>query len=184
MNVNEPDRDDEEDSTEDALQAVIRAGGMDLFPPDTRSEVERVLAPGQALEPGARARLVNAARRGTLAHSAGRRPVERLLFESRRAADRSIEDVANGVGTSAGKLSGIERGDARITELEAGLVATWIETLGVDGVTAISALTISLAGTPASPAYAANSTPQLTPSDEKFVAEVRTSLRLDDTSPT
>jgi hypothetical protein len=183
MNVTEPDRDDAEDA-ESALEATIREGGMDLFPADTRAEVERILAPGQALEPVARTRLVEAARRGTLARSAGRRPVERLLFESRRAADRSIEKVAEGVGTDAAKLTGIERGDARITELDAKFVAKWIETLGVDGPTAISALTTSLAGTSSSPAYAAGSTTQLKPKDEEFVAKVRSLLGLGKSSAT
>jgi len=182
MNVNGPDRDETEDSAEDALEMLVRAGGIDLFPADTRVEVERILAPGQALEPAARTRLVDAARRGALARSVGRRPVERLLFDSRRAANRSIDDVGNGVGADPAALTDVERGDARITELGAGLVASWIETLGIDGQTALSALTTSLATRSPSGSYAASPAAELDPEDERFVAEVRTALGLDNTN--
>jgi len=171
-----------EESANDVLEMIVRDGGMDLFPADTRAEVERILAPGQALEPGARTRLVEAARRGVQARSVGRRPVERLLFDSRRAAARSIEDVAHGVGADPAALTKVERGDARITGLGAGLVASWIETLGVDRPTAVSALTTSLAGMASSPAYAASPDVDLKPEDEEFVAEVRTLLGLDNSN--
>ena len=184
MKDNKPDQNHREGGVDDALELLVRDGGIDLFPTDTRAEVERILAPGQALEPAARSRLVDAARRGVLARSAGRRPVERLLFDSRRAADRSIEDVAGGVGVGVDPtfLTNVERGDARITDLTAEFVASWIKTLDVDGLTAISALTISLAGTSSSSAYAANPEVDLDPEDEKFVAEVRAQLGLDNAS--
>lgn len=184
MNVNGPDSGETEDAAEDALEMIVREGGMGLFPAETRAEVERILAPGQALEPGARARLVDAARRGVSARSAGRRPVERLLFDSRRAADRSIGDVANGVGAEPAALTKVERGDARITSLGASLVASWIKILNVDRPAALSALTTSLAGMSTSPAYAAIPDVHLKPEDEKFVAEVRTLLGLDNTKAT
>lgn len=182
MKDNKASHDDKEHFSDDALEILVRNGGMDLFPADTRAEVERILAPGQALEPAARSRLVDAARRGVLARSVGRRPVERLLFDSRRAAHRSIEDVAGGIGADPIALTKVERGDSRITDLTAESVASWVETLGVDGAAAVSALMISLAGTSSSPAYAARPDVDLDPKDEKFVAEVRARLGLDNTS--
>lgn len=184
MNDNKPDQGGTENSVDDPLEMIVRDGGMDLFPADTRAEVERILTPGQALEPAARTRLVDAARRGVLSRSARRRPVERLLFDTRRAANRSIEDVAGGVGADPVSLTKVERGDARITDMGADVVALWIETLGVDGLTAISALTISLARTSSSPAYAASPNVDLEPDDEQFVDAVRARLGLGNTNAT
>ena len=119
-----------------------------------------------------------------MARSAGRRPVERLLFDSRRALNRSIEDVAKGAGAEASDLTSVERGEARITELDPVVVASWIRALGIDDGTAISALTTSLSVTSASPAYAASPTPHLEPDDAKFVTAVRVALGLDNTTAT
>jgi transcriptional regulator with XRE-family HTH domain len=170
--------DDAETATDRAVEAMIAIGGLDLFPVDTRNEVERILAPGQAVEPSARSRFVDAARRGTHARSASRRPLERLLFESRRAVGRSLEDVATGVGVDIKVLAGIERGETRITMLNADLTARWIGAVEADAETAVSALTASLVTSPSAHAYAARQRGELNQDDADYVAAVRVALGL------
>ena len=176
----ESDHGGPESPADEVLEMIVRQGGIDLFPSDTRAEVERILAPGQAVEPHVRKRLVDAARRGALVRSAGRRPVERLLFDRRIAANKSIEDVAELIGVDAAMLVGVERGSGRIKDLDAISVAAWVGAIEVDRETAISALTVSLTTASRSHAYAASPAARLNPDDAKFVARVRTALGLDE----
>jgi hypothetical protein len=55
MSVNEPARNESQDSAEEALEMIVHDGGMDLFPAETRAEVERILAPRRSSAPPSRA---------------------------------------------------------------------------------------------------------------------------------
>src|SRR5690349_13715610 len=96
---------------EERLEGLISNIGLSLFPSDVQDEVEKILAPGQALEPEARARLVAAAKRAgrhvALTHAA----IEVLLFTERRERHQEAEDIAGIVHIDADSIRAIERGE-------------------------------------------------------------------------
>lgn len=174
------DTDDAPTADDDAVEAVLALGGLDLFPADTRAAVEAVLLAGQALEPQTRARVVDAARRGSRARFAGRRPVETLLYDARRAAQRNLEDIAAAVVADPKLLDAVERGSRRITEVPAEVTARWVEEVGIDAGTAVAALTTSLvpAGGGPRPYGSRRGDAQLDASDAEYISSVRTALGL------
>ncbi len=171
--------DDKSPAADEAVEAVLAIGGLELFPADTRAEVERILLAGQSLEPQARARVVDAARRGARANSAGTRPVERLLYDARRAAERGIDDVALEVGLDAQVLADVERGTRQIRSVDARVTARWVKVLSIDPRTAVSAVTASFAtASGAAQPYGSRRRVELDPKDAQYVGDVRAALGL------
>ena len=66
------------------LEQLISEIGLSVFPLDVQDEVERILTTGQALEPAARARFIEAAKRATQRVAVRRSALEVLLFTERR----------------------------------------------------------------------------------------------------
>lgn len=157
---------------EERLEGLISNVGLSLFPSDVQDEVEKILAPGQALEPEARARLVAAAKRAgrhvALTHAA----IEVLLFTERRERHQEAEDVAGIVGIDADSIRAIERGERSIDTEDARGIAVWACALGLDRVIVNEALRKSL-GTPTGAAsYAGSRKLRLTTDQEDFIHRV------------
>jgi hypothetical protein len=65
---------------EERLENLIAQVGTGIFSAEVQAEVERILSPGQSLEPMARARFIDAARRGLRPVALEYGPLELLLF--------------------------------------------------------------------------------------------------------
>lgn len=170
--TNERDLPDIE-ATEDALQALLVEAGLGIFPEEVRHEVDGVLAAGQSLEPAARHKLIEAAKRGTrewnLRQNAA---LETLLFEARRRRGQNAEAIAATVGLDPATMRSIERGEAGIGEQPAAVVASWALELTIDRDVLGEALGRSLGARGAAPAYAGERNVQLQPDQKRFVADV------------
>lgn len=161
------------DATDDALQALLVEAGLGVFPEEVRHEVDGVLAAGQSLEPAARHKLIEAAKRGTrewnLRENAA---LETLLFEARRRRGQDAEAIAATVGLDPAKMRSIERGESGVGAQPAAVVASWALELTIDRDVLGEALRRSLGTRGAAPAYAGERHLQLQPEQERFVADV------------
>lgn len=145
--TNEGAEPDVDPADEERLELLISKIGLGAFPPDVQTEVETILATGQALEPTARARFVDAAKRGSRHVALSRAALEVLLFEERRERNYSAEDIAALVGLDADTIRAIERGERSIDAEEPPRIAEWAANLGLDREILDQALQKSL-GTP------------------------------------
>lgn len=157
---------------EERLDGLISNIGLSLFPSDVQDEVEMILAPGQALEPDARARLVAAAKRASRHVALNHAAIEVLLFTERRERHQEAEAVAGIVGIDADSIRAIERGERSIDTEDAPRVAAWARALGFDRRIVDEALRKSL-GTPAGAAsYSGSRKLRLTTGQEEFIHRV------------
>lgn len=117
---------------EEAIEALIAGTGLDLFSADIRAEVEDILSVGQALEPEARGRFVDAANRGRRHASLSSSALEVVLFNLRREGDQDVEDIAAKVQIDVAAIRAIERGDRTITSEPAEKIASWALNFDLD----------------------------------------------------
>lgn len=157
---------------EERLEGLISNIGLSLFASDVQDEVEKILAPGQALEPEARARLVAAAKRAgrhvALTHAA----IEVLLFTERRERHQEAEDIAGIVHIDADSIRAIERGERSIDAEDAPRVAAWAQALGIDRGIVAEALRRSLGSPAGAASYSGSRELRLTTAQEKFIDRV------------
>jgi len=165
------------DESDLALERAVGRGGITLFPDEVRDEVERLLAAGQAVEPAARSRFIQAARRGAKVASAPTRPLEPLLYQCRVEADLPLDAVAKSAGVDPTLLRRVERGSEKLTTLGPKATASWIAEVGIAADVALSALAVSFDVRRPTAAYAAGA--QNTETDEKaaqFIEDVKAAL--------
>lgn len=158
---------------DEAMESLLAEGGLELFPDAVRRQVDDLLAAGQSLEPGARAKLIEAAKRGTRAWSLRESAaLETLLFEARRTRGDDAEVIAASMGVDAGVLRSIERGESVLASQSAELVAAWALELEIDRPLLDAALRRSLGTRGVAPAYAGEPAVRLDPDQEQFVDDV------------
>lgn len=160
-----------------ALERAVGRGGITLFPEEVRDEVERLLAAGQAVEPAARSRLIQAARRGAKVAAAPTRALERLLYEHRIETELPLDAVATSAGLDPALLRRVERGLEKLTTIGATATASWIAEVGIADEVALSALAVSFDVPRPTAAYAAGV--QTTATDDKvakFIEDVKAAL--------
>ena len=155
------------------FEVVLAEAGLGVFPDEVRREVDAVLASGQSLEPDARLKFIDAAKRGTRQwnlreHAA----LETLLFEARRSRGEDADAIAETVGIDADKIRSIERGESTVATQPADVVASWALELAIDRGMLDDALRRSLGTRWAAPAYAGERHILLEPEQERFVGEV------------
>lgn len=154
------------------LGQLISEIGLGAFPADVQDEVETILTTGQALEPAARDRFVDAAKRGSRHVALSRAALEVLLFNERRERNLAAEDIADMVGLDADAIRAIERGERKIDGEEPPKVADWAVKLGVDRDILDRTLRKSL-GTPVGAGFYSGNVPvRLTTEQEQFVQRV------------
>jgi hypothetical protein len=162
---------------EDSLSEFIARIGLDLFPSEVRDEVETLLAPGQSLDPAARARLVDAAKRGVRRWALSLSPLEVLLFERRRDEGKDADEIAQSIDADSDRIRAIERGEQSIKSENSEVVAAWIRVLSLDRVVALTALRRSLRPPVVeSASYAGEGEPPLSEEDASFVRRVEAAL--------
>jgi hypothetical protein len=160
------------------LEAIIGHLGLDLFDDDTRAEVERLLAKGQTVEPGARQKLIGAAQRAIQLHSLDQATFEVLAFETRQAKPVDIEALALVLRTDADTVRKLERGELPIQSQSPSLFAAWIVQLGIEESTALESLRRSLRRTARRAAYAlADEDVVLDETATEYIDSVRDALR-------
>jgi hypothetical protein len=164
-------------SPQDELHGLIAAVGLELFSPDVRAEVERLLSDGQALEPVTRQQFVDAANRGVRKAGFGHLPLETVLFNTRRDLGQSLAQVAGVVGVDEGVLDAVERGSATIDSGPPELVASWVRTLGIGRHIAVSTLKRSLATRDPRAVFANQAEPHLSADQAAFVLRVEVLLQ-------
>jgi len=180
MSEDEPTNTDVEagfDESDVALERAVGRGGITLFQGEIRDEVERLLAAGQAVEPTARSRFIQAARRGARVASAPTRALERLLYEHRIEADLPLDAIATSAGLDSALLRQVERGSEKLTTIGPTATASWIVKVGIPDDVALSALAVSFDTRRPTAAYAAGA--QNVETDEataSFIADVKAAL--------
>lgn len=157
----------------DALEKLLAEAGPGVFPEEVRREVDAVLAPGQSLEPSARQKLIEAAKRGTRQwHLREHAALETLLFEARRRRDQDADAIAENVGIGADTIRSIERGESGLGAQPADIIASWALEVHIDRDVLGDALRRSLGTLGAAPAYAGERHLHLDPGQEQFVEDV------------
>lgn len=161
------------DASADALETLLAEAGPGVFSEEVQREVDAVLAPGLALEPGARQKLIEAAKRGTRQwnlreHAA----LETLLFEARRRRDQEADAIAERLGIGADTIRSIERGESGLGTQPASVLASWALEVNLDRDVLGAALRRSLGTLGAAPAYAGERHLRLEPDQEQFVEDV------------
>lgn len=154
------------------IEALIAETGLDLFSADVRAEVEDILSGGQALEPEARGRLVDAANRGRRYASLSSSALEVVLFNLRREGDQDADDIAAKVQIDVAAIRAIERGDRTINSEPAEKIASWALNFDLDRELIELSLRHSLARPATAGSYAQNrELPSSTESDQ-FIQDV------------
>jgi transcriptional regulator with XRE-family HTH domain len=160
-------------SPEERLDDALAQAGLDVFPDVVRLEVDGLLTAGQALEPGARRRFVDAAKRGGRPLALRlRASLEVVLFTHRRERGQSPDEVAATAGIDPVNLLAVERGERTIASEKPTLIALWASALDVDRETLRGALRRSLGKRVSTSAYAGERQLVLTVHDERYVEEV------------
>lgn len=161
------------DAADEAVESMLAAAGLEVYPEDVRRDVDDLLAAGQSLEPEARLKLIEAAKRGTrvwkLRETA---ELETVLFDTRRSRGEEAEAVATVVGIDVAMLRSIERGESGLASQPPVVVASWAVELGIDRTLVGDALRRSLGTRGAAPAYAGELTVRLDAAQEQFVTDV------------
>lgn len=167
--------------SEQELNGLISAIGLGLFSADVRSQVEKVLAHGQTLEPGIRKAFVKAAERGVEHQARKQMPLAVLLFESRVESGLSVDDVASRVGLEAATVLGVEQGTDSIKAPGGAALAAWIKLTKITAQQAVAALRRDLLSTsrPAAAFAAQANAATLAAEDEEFVKQVEQQLAVE-----
>jgi hypothetical protein len=172
------------DESDEILEALLAAAGLHAFPKDVQRDVDAVLSNGQALEPDARRKLIDAAKRGTreweLREHAS---LETLLFEARRTRKQDARALAAVIGIDADAIRSTERGESSLHAQPVEVIAVWARALGIDRDLLGDALRRSLAARGSTPAYAGDRNVRLEPAQERLVDEVLRAFDEHTTSP-
>jgi cell division FtsZ-interacting protein ZapD len=160
----------------DPLGDLVREGGLQLFSQGVQSEVEGLLMPGQALEPEARERLVQAIQTGTR-HQPGQEPLESLLFRTRRESQTNIVEVARRAEVEPSLVADLERGTVALRDQKPNTIVSWIKALNVKELDAVASLRKSFAISHSGVYASAEGSQGLTEDDERFVQVVQRLLK-------
>ena len=162
-----------EDPEGDALDTLLAAADLGIFPDDIQTEVDAVLAPGQSLEPESRRRLIAAASRATRDRALHERAaLETLLYETRRKHDRSVQDLSAATGLDPLSLRAIDRGELQIDSCDAASVAAWTLALSIGRDSVAGTLRRSLGRRAGEPAYAGERDLRLSQEQAQFIDDV------------
>lgn len=158
------------------LQDLLSSGGLDLFSPEVRQEVEDLLASGQAVEPETRTQFVTAARRGVRHVRLAQEPIEVVLFRYRQDRGVDLSTIADDAQVTVEILRSVEQGGQRITSLKPDVIAAWADVVNLETSLVEKGLRISLATNAGIPSYSGESVGQLPEADETFVHDVLQAL--------
>lgn len=164
---------DNSNETESQLEALLSETDLSIYSEEARRAVDALLTPGQALEPGARSKFVEAANRavrerGLKATAA----IETLLFNARTEQSQLLAAVAAAVGIDSATLGAIERGDADLRTIEPNLLADWATAVTLDRESVENGIRHSLSRSVRTRSYARASSPELKDEDESFLQKV------------
>jgi hypothetical protein len=161
------------------LDGALAALSVDALSADAQAAVERLLAGGEGLTPGARQRMISAAQRGLRRPRLSHGTLASLLAIRRDEQRLTAAGLAQELHLDEADVLTIESGERDVRTLTASQIATWVSRLAIEPEQAVQALRRSLA--PAS--TAANLAQRASPphptedSDQALVAAVEELLQ-------
>lgn len=124
--------DAESDRVDDLVGAMLEAAAFDAMSQDARALLMMLTDETESLEPQTRARLVDAANRALQYRRHAISPLPVLLFVTRRAQAKPLEDIATQISVADAQLRAVESGADDLRTLTPRQVADWISSVDID----------------------------------------------------